>query len=106
MQYFITRLFVSQASQSSPVRRAKSDIWLAVPSTPKRLRNGGFHDNTGTGKTDGRRLQSCADQPGDPFGYRDTDGSVTHPKRREQTLLHVRKRRKSGSMGKIHIFGI
>ena len=32
--------------------------------------------------------------------------SDTHPKRRDQTLLHVRKRRKSGSMGKIHIFGI
>ena len=29
--FFITRLFVPQASQSSPYRRAKSDIWLAIP---------------------------------------------------------------------------
>ena len=42
MQYFITRLFVPQTSQSSPVRRSKFDIWLAIPSTLKRLRNGGL----------------------------------------------------------------
>ena len=33
MQYFITRLFVPQASQISLIRRAKFDILLAVPST-------------------------------------------------------------------------
>ena len=33
MQYFYTRLFVPQASQNSPERRAKSDILPAIPST-------------------------------------------------------------------------
>ena len=28
---FVTRLFVPQAPQISPCRRAKSDIWLAIP---------------------------------------------------------------------------
>ena len=37
---FFTRLFVPQAPQTSHYRRAKSDIWLAIPPTPKRLRNG------------------------------------------------------------------
>ena len=37
---FFTRLFVPQAPQTSHYRRAKSDIWLAIPPTHKRLRNG------------------------------------------------------------------
>ena len=43
---FFTRLFVPQAPQSSPYRRAKSEIWLAIPSTQKRLRNGEFYGET------------------------------------------------------------
>ena len=41
---FFTRLFVPQASQSSPYRRAEFDIRLAIPSTLKRLRNGDFYE--------------------------------------------------------------
>ncbi len=37
---FFTRLFVPQAPQTSHYRRAKSDIWLAIPPAHKRLRNG------------------------------------------------------------------
>ncbi len=37
---FFIRLFVPRAPQTSPYRRAKSDIWLAIPPTLKRLRNG------------------------------------------------------------------
>ena len=40
---FFTRLFVPQAPQSSPYRRAEFDIRLAIPPTLKRLRNGGFY---------------------------------------------------------------
>ena len=41
---FFARLFVPQASQSSPYRRAESDIRLAIPPTLKRLRNGGKYE--------------------------------------------------------------
>ena len=33
-----------QAPQNSLYRRAKSDIWLAIPPTHKRLRTGGYYE--------------------------------------------------------------